>query len=462
MGLRAPPARASLGGIEADGGPRADVMLGQPGPVSWPGWPTGGRLQATGETARGRDRHRLVPGPSPDAVASAAWSAVRGRRAASRLPLERAQRSATRDTLSPVRWASPRRDLPVRIAPSRPLLELGPSAGAHRAGGGLLPRAGPLPRRGLRRGHLLRHARARPRRRGALARRPEAPAGPRGARGRGVGLPRRARGVHGPRDADRLRRGRRRVVPLERPAHEQRRRRVAKGRSQPPAAGHRRGGARGGLRARLGRDRGDHELHEHVEPVGDDRRGPAGEEGGRGRARAHAVGQDLARAGLEGRDRVPRARRPDRAALEARLRPRRLRLHHLHRELRPAAGGGLQGDRGARPRGGERAVRQPQLRGPHPPRGEDELPRLAAALRGLRAGRPHGPRHRERAAPERRLPARHLADAAGGERDDREGDRVGHVPALVRRRAVRGRRQLEVRSRSRRATATPGTTSPPT
>ena len=261
--------------------------------------------------------------------------------------------------------------------------------------------------------------------------------------GRGLGLPRRARGVHGPRDADRLRRGHRRVVPLERPAHEQRRRRVAEGRSQPPAAGHRGGRARGGLRTRIGRDRRHHELHQHLEPVRDDRRRPARQEGGRGRARADAVGEDVARAGLEGRDRVPRARRPDRAALEARLRPRRLRLHHLHRELGPAARGGLAGDRGARPCRRERAVGQPQLRGPHPPRGEDELPRLAAALRGLRAGGADGPRHRERAAPERRLPARHLADAAGGQRDHRERDRVGHVRALLRRRAVRGRRQLE-------------------
>ena len=133
--------------------------------------------------------------------------------------------------------------------------------------------------------------------------------------------------------------------------------------------------------------------------------GPAGEEGGRGRARAHAVGEDVAGAGLKGRDRVPRPRRPDRAACEARLRPRGLRLHHLHRELGPAARGRLAGDRGARPRRRQRAVGQPQLRGPHPPRGEDELPRLAAAVRGLCAGGPDGPRHRERAAPERRLPA---------------------------------------------------------
>ena len=44
---------------------------------------------------------------------------------------------------------------------------------------------------------LLRHAGARPRRRGALARRAEAPAGPRGALRRGVGLPRRARSFFG-------------------------------------------------------------------------------------------------------------------------------------------------------------------------------------------------------------------------------------------------------------------------
>ena len=152
---------------------------------------------------------------------------------------------------------------------------------------------------------------------------------------------------------------------------------------------------------------------------------------------------------------------PDRAALAPRLRPRRLRLHHLHRELGPAPRGDLQGDRGARPGGGERAVGQPQLRGPHPPRGEDELSRLAAAVRGLRAGRPHGPRHGQRAAPGRRLPARHLAHPAGGQRRDRVGHRVGHVP-LELRRGVRGRRQLERARRSPRATATPGTTSRPT
>ena len=41
--------------------------------------------------------------------------------------------------------------------------------------------------------------------------------------------------------------------------------------------------------------------------------------------------------GLEGRDRVPRPRRADRAARGARLQPRRLRLHDVHRQLRAAA-----------------------------------------------------------------------------------------------------------------------------
>ena len=141
----------------------------------------------------------------------------------------------------------------------------------------------------------------------------------------------------------------------------------------------------------------------------------------------------------------------------ARLRPRRLRLHDLHRELRAAAGGDLAGDRGARPRGGERAVGQPQLRGPHPPRGEDELPRLAAAVRGLRARRPHGPRHRQRAAPGRHLPARHLADpgARSARRSSRRSSRTCSARATARcSRATR----TGTRSTSPRATATPGTT----
>ena len=128
-----------------------------------------------------------------------------------------------------------------------------------------------------------------------------------------------------------------------------------------------------------------------------------------------AVGQDLARPGLAGGHRLPeegrRARRPG----EARLLRRRLRLHHLHRQLRPAAGRSVQGHRRERPGRGLGAVGQPQLRRPRALRSEDELPRLAAAG-GRLCARRHG-RHRPdqrtarpHAGRQGRVPARHLAD----------------------------------------------------
>ena len=61
-----------------------------------------------------------------------------------------------------------------------------------------------------------------------------------------------------------------------------------------------------------------------------------------------------------------------------------------------AAGG--RGDRAQRPGRRGRAVGQPQLRGPHPPARAGELPRLAAAGRGLRARRARRHRPDDRAA----------------------------------------------------------------
>ena len=58
---------------------------------------------------------------------------------------------------------------------------------------------------------------------------------------------------------------------------------------------------------------------------------------------AQAVGQDHAGAGLQGRHGLLRAGRPDAVPRQARLQPRRLRLHDLHRQLRPAAGADQQG-----------------------------------------------------------------------------------------------------------------------
>ena len=66
----------------------------------------------------------------------------------------------------------------------------------------------------------------------------------------------------------------------------------------------------------------------------------------------------------------------------------------------PAAGADLTCDRGGRSGGRVGPVRQPQLRGPHPLRGEDELPRLPAAGGRLRARRKH--EHRPRQRPARR------------------------------------------------------------
>ena len=81
-----------------------------------------------------------------------------------------------------------------------------------------------------------------------------------------------------------------------------------------------------------------------------------------------------------------------------RLRPGRIRLHHLHRELRTTAARRVRGSQRGRPVGGLGALGEPQLRRSHPPRGPDELPGLAAAGGGLRAGRHHGHRSDHRPA----------------------------------------------------------------
>ena len=324
-------------------------------------------------------------------------------------------------------------------------------------------RAGPLPRRGLRGRHLLRHARARPLDRRALAGRPQAPAGPRRAVERRHGLPGRA-GRPGGRQERRPRRQRLApVLPRERPAGLDGR--PGRGRGRRPARARPRLGGRGGRAARerqgvarrrgvrpggrRGGDRRDHQLHEHLQPLGHARRGHPRPQRGGARPEAQAVGEDLARARLEGRDRLPRPRRAHRAAeASSASTSSATAAPPASATPGPLPGRDLGGDRGRGPHRLLGAVGQPQLRGPHPPRGEDELPRLAAAVRGLRAGRADGPRHR--GGPARRgrrrrarLPARPLADAGGGERRDRVGDRVRHVPQELRR-GVRGRRELGV------------------
>ena len=93
-------------------------------------------------------------------------------------------------------------------------------------------------------------------------------------------------------------------------------------------------------RPRRGGHRRDHLLHQHLQPVGDDRRRAAGQERRREGPDPQAVGQDHPGARLQGRHGLLRAGRPHAVPGQARLQPRRLRLHHLHRQLRPAHPGG--------------------------------------------------------------------------------------------------------------------------
>ena len=102
---------------------------------------------------------------------------------------------------------------------------------------------------------------------------------------------------------------------------------------------------RPGARPRRRADRGDHFLHQHLEPGRAARRGAAREESGRARPYGQAARQDLARAGIARRDRVPAESRPAALPREARLRARRLRLHDLHRQRRPARAADRGSDR---------------------------------------------------------------------------------------------------------------------
>ena len=86
----------------------------------------------------------------------------------------------------------------------------------------------------------------------------------------------------------------------------------------------------------VGRNRGNHQLHEHEQPDGDDRRGPARAEcAGKGSV-SQADRQDQPGPRLSRGDRVLHIGRPARAAREARLWRRRLRLHDVHRQQRSA------------------------------------------------------------------------------------------------------------------------------
>ena len=126
--------------------------------------------------------------------------------------------------------------------------------------------------------------------------------------------------------------------------------------------------------------------------------GPRRPQGAREGTEGEALGEDVAGPRLPGGHRLPDQRRPAGGPGCAGLQPRGLRLHHLHRQLRPAAAERQRRGERRRPGGGQRPVRQPQLRGPGEPRRARQLPGLPTAGGGLCAGRLHAARHHPRAA----------------------------------------------------------------
>ena len=105
---------------------------------------------------------------------------------------------------------------------------------------------------------------------------------------------------------------------------------------------------------------------------------------------------------------------PAEGSRRAGLQSRRLRLHHLHRQFRPVAGGDFQVDQRQRSRRRRGLVRQPQLRGPRQRRRAGQLSRVAAARgrlcdRGLDADRRRQVAARHRPEGPQGLSARHLA-----------------------------------------------------
>ncbi len=152
-----------------------------------------------------------------------------------------------------------------------------------------------------------------------------------------------------PDTAHQTRRGRRGVLPGQRSGGA-----VVRGqrRGGPPTVGRQRltrpadqadtraFGRSGRIRARpwRGGSRRDHLVYQHLQPVGDAGCGTAGQEGRREGSDHQAVGQDEYGSRLAGRHRLLREGRPVAVPGEAGLLPGRLRVHHLHRQHRSAAG----------------------------------------------------------------------------------------------------------------------------
>ena len=362
---------------------------------------------------------------------------------------------------------------PVDAETVRYLRAHGTRSDGVRAGRALQQGAGALPHRCHARSRVHRHARARPEHGDAQPGRPEAAAGPGPAAAAQAELHRQPARPH---ERQRARRtegaGPERVLALDGRGRRQRHDRGRRG-----GGGHRRrrGGRSRRAADRLGRarrlghhparrcggHRGHHELHQHLEPVGDDRRGSGGPEGGRARPRDQAMGQDQPGARLPGGDRLPRGIGAAALPRAAPVQHRRLRLHHLHREQRPAARGDRAAHRRALPGHRGRAERQPELRGAGPPAGARQLPGLPDAGGGVRAGRSGGHRPHPRAARHGEGRAPGLPRRTSGPRRRRSGTRWSARSSPSCSSGATARSSTATRSGRRsgspRAAGTPGT-----
>ena len=103
-------------------------------------------------------------------------------------------------------------------------------------------------------------------------------------------------------------------------------------------------------------DRGDHLLHQHLQSERADRRGTAGAQRRRQGPERKALGQDLAGAGQPGGRGISLQFRTAARSRQGRLQPDRLRLHHLHRQFRSAAGRDFEVDQRQRHHRRRRAV----------------------------------------------------------------------------------------------------------
>ena len=139
---------------------------------------------------------------------------------------------------------------------------------------------------------------------------------------------------------------------------------------------------------------------------------------------------------------------------QARLQPRRLWLHHLHRQFRAVARGHLADHPRERARGRLGAVGQSQFRGARQSRRARQLSRLAAAGGRLRAGRLDHARSHDRAARNRfrwraGLSQGDLAVGEADRQDGAQGGEAGDVQGALRRRVPRRSRMAQDRGEGR-------------